>query len=101
MKCVSLSSFSNAQILLDRDLHHNDGGGFNPSGVERQTDTHQESHIAGYGSCEYCTCPAFTESYNDSYRCTCGHGWDNHYSAGALLPRSRRGNMAINNTAVV
>lgn len=74
---------TNSQIALERHVHHADGDRSHPVAVHQQEDTHQDFHLAGYGSCAYCSCPAFTESYNDSYRCSCGHGWNDHFSAGA------------------
>ncbi len=56
---------------------------FHPTIVHVEENCDEEFHIAGYGSCAYCGCPGFTESDNDSYRCTCGHSWDDHFSSGA------------------
>ena len=74
---------TNSQIALERQVHDAHGDRSHPVTIHRKESSDEEFHLAGYGSCAYCSCPAFTESYNDSYRCACGHGWDDHYSSGA------------------
>ncbi|MDJ0690020.1 MAG: hypothetical protein QNJ41_16090 [Xenococcaceae cyanobacterium MO_188.B32] len=72
-----------SQIALDSHVHDADCDRSHPVTVHRKESSDEEFHLAGYGSCAYCSCPAFTESYYDSYRCACGHGWDDHFSSGA------------------
>ncbi len=82
----------NSQVTLESHVHHNDCDRSasqqscdhpHSHAVHWEEDSDEEFRLAGYGSCAYCGCPAFTESDDDSYRCTCGHGWDGHFSAGA------------------
>ncbi len=74
---------TNSQLALESHVHYADCDRSHPATVHRKESSDEEFHLAGYGSCAYCSCPAFTESYYDSYRCTCGHGWDDHFSSGA------------------
>lgn len=74
---------TSSHVVAASKIHDEDCTHRHPVKVHFVENLEEKTHLAGYGSCEYCGCPAFTESYNDSYRCECGHSWYSHYSAGA------------------